>query len=60
MTFEEIDARARELFSTENDASMWAYLDEGDRTHWRKMAIEELERPDRRFFGWMRNNTMPL
>jgi hypothetical protein len=43
MTFEEIDARAVELFSKENDASMWASIDEGDRAHWRKLAIEELE-----------------
>jgi hypothetical protein len=43
MTFEEIDARARKLFSKENDASMWAYIDEGDRAYWRKLAVEELE-----------------
>src|ERR1700688_2345985 len=65
MTFEEIDACAKDLFSKENDASMWASIDEGDRAYWRKMAVEELEErrrsdgdatrgfvdlPDRRFF----------
>ena len=44
MTFEEIDACAKALFSKENDATMWPYIDEGDRNYWRKMAIEELQR----------------
>jgi hypothetical protein len=48
MTFEEIDACARKLFSKDNDASMWASIDEGDRVYWRKLAIEELEGKDQR------------
>jgi len=44
MTFEEIDACAKELFSKEGDLSMWPYIDEGDRGYWRKMAVEELKR----------------
>ena len=75
MTFEEIDACAKDLFSKENDASMWANIDEGDRAYWRKMAVKELEErrrsdgdaargfvdlPDRRFFLLTRKNTIPL
>ncbi len=44
MTFNEIETRAKELFSEEHAASLWAYLDEGDRVYWRKLAIEELEK----------------
>jgi len=44
MTFEEIDACAKTLFSKENDFAMWPYIDEGDRSYWRKLAIEELKR----------------
>jgi hypothetical protein len=44
MTFEEIDACARVLFSRENDISMWPYIDEGDRGYWRTLAIEELKK----------------
>jgi hypothetical protein len=44
MTFEEIDACAKALFSKENDVAMWPYIDEGDRNYWRKIAVEELKR----------------
>ena len=43
MTFEEVDAYARELFGKENDLSMWAFIDEADRTYWRKLAVGQLE-----------------
>ena len=43
MTFEEIEAHAKDLFSKKNDVSLWPLIDEGDRNYWRKMAIEELK-----------------
>jgi hypothetical protein len=41
MTFEEIEERARELFSHANPDIEWYFLDEGDRNHWRERAVEE-------------------
>jgi hypothetical protein len=38
MTFEEIDARAKELFGKIRPIEEWSYIDEGDRNYWRKMA----------------------
>jgi hypothetical protein len=43
MTFEDIDAHAKALFSKENDVAMWPVIDEGDRSYWRRMAVEELD-----------------
>ena len=40
--FEEIDARAIELFSKVRPIEEWPYVDEADRNYWRKMAVEEL------------------
>ena len=36
MTFEEIEARAIELFSKLRPIEEWPYIDEGDRNYWRK------------------------
>jgi hypothetical protein len=44
MTFEEIDEHAKALFSHKNDAAAWPYIDEGDRSYWRRIAIEKLKR----------------
>ena len=44
MTFEEIEERAKELFSHANPDIEWYFLDEGDKNYWRKMAVEELNR----------------
>jgi hypothetical protein len=45
MTFEEIDARAIELFSKLRPIEEWPYIDEGDRNYWRKEAGDELDEP---------------
>jgi hypothetical protein len=42
MTFEEIDARAKQLFESANPGIEWAYIDEGDRNYWRKAAQQEV------------------
>jgi hypothetical protein len=44
MNFEEIEERARELFSHANPDIGWYFLEEGDKNYWRKLAIEELKR----------------
>jgi peptidoglycan/LPS O-acetylase OafA/YrhL len=41
MTFEDVDARAKELFAKDNAISHWSYIDEGDRSYWRTMAAEQ-------------------
>jgi hypothetical protein len=38
MTFEELDARAKELFGKLRPIEEWSYIDEGDRNYWRKMV----------------------
>jgi tRNA(Ile2) C34 agmatinyltransferase TiaS len=38
MTFEEIDARAKELFGKQRPIEEWPFIDEGDRSYWRKIA----------------------
>src|ERR1700704_680627 len=45
MTFEEIDARAIELFSKLRPIEEWPYIDEGDRNYWRKEAGDEPDEP---------------
>jgi hypothetical protein len=45
MTFEEIEARAIELFSKLRPIEEWPYIDEGDRNYWRKEAGDELDEP---------------
>ena len=41
MTFEEIDARAKVLIGKQRPIEEWPFIDEGDRTYWRKRAVEE-------------------
>jgi len=41
ITFEEIDARAKELFGQQRPIEEWPFIDEGDRGYWRKRAVEE-------------------
>jgi hypothetical protein len=41
MTFEEICARAKELFGKQRPIEEWPFIDEGDRNYWRKKAVEE-------------------
>ncbi len=41
MTFEEVDARAKELFAQARPVEEWPFIDEGDRNYWRKKAVEE-------------------
>ena len=41
MTFEEIDARAKELFAQARPVEEWPFIDEGDRNYWRKIAVAE-------------------
>jgi hypothetical protein len=41
MTFEEIDARAKELFGKLRPIEEWPFIDEADRNYWRKRAVEE-------------------
>jgi hypothetical protein len=38
VTFEEIDARAKELFGKVRPIEEWPFIDEGDRNYWRKIA----------------------
>jgi hypothetical protein len=45
--FEEIDARAIELFSKVRPIQEWPYVDEADRNYWRKLAVEELTKGER-------------
>jgi hypothetical protein len=41
LTFEEIDARAKELFGKLRPVQEWPFIDEGDRNYWRKRAVDE-------------------
>jgi len=45
MTFDELDARAKEVFGKQRPIDEWPYIDEGDRNYWRKMAAPKLRVP---------------
>jgi hypothetical protein len=51
VTFEEIDARAKELFGKIRPSEEWSYIDEGDRNYWRKMAASKLSVPGHQQYG---------